>query len=172
MAEGKIVYIASPYAGDIENNIRFAKAACRLAMEEGSTPVAAHLLYPQMLDDSIPEQRELGIRMGLKLLEACSELWLCGSRVSDGMQEELKAAWSQDKCIVEKRNLIRRLTPLECERLQGFPDGWTDIPGASDSARYKALGNSVAIPCVDFVLRGIAYFLRKREGRGQAPEDV
>ena len=58
-------------------------------------------------------------------------------------------------------HLISRLTPLECERLQGFPDGWTDIPGASDSARYKALGNSVAIPCVDFVLRGIAYFLRK-----------
>ena len=57
--------------------------------------------------------------------------------------------------------LIRRLTPLECERLQGFPDGWTDIPDASDSARYKALGNSVAIPCVEFLLRGIAYFLRK-----------
>ena len=68
---------------------------------------------------------------------------------------------SQNKCIVERRNLIRRLTPLECERLQGFPDGWTLIPGASDSARYKALGNSVAIPCVSFVLRGIAYFLRK-----------
>ena len=48
--------------------------------------------------------------------------------------------------------LIRRLTPLECERLQGFPDGWTDIPGASDSARYKALGNSVAIPCVEFIM--------------------
>ena len=68
---------------------------------------------------------------------------------------------SEDKCIVENRRLIRRLTPLECERLQGFPNHWTDIPGASDSARYKALGNSVAIPCVDFVLRGIAYFLRK-----------
>lgn len=68
---------------------------------------------------------------------------------------------SQNKCIVERRNLIRRLTPLECERLQGFPDGWTLIPGASDSARYKALGNSVAIPCVSFVLRGIAFFLRK-----------
>ena len=39
--------------------------------------------------------------------------------------------------------LIRRLMPLECERLQGFPDGWTGIPNASDSARYKALGNSV-----------------------------
>ena len=68
---------------------------------------------------------------------------------------------SEDKCIVEKRKLIRRLTPLECERLQGFPDHWTDIPGASDSARDKALGNSVAIPCVDFILRGIAYFLRQ-----------
>ena len=52
--------------------------------------------------------------------------------------------------------LIRRLTPLECERLQGFPDGWTDIPSASDSARYKALGNSVAIPCVEYVMAGIA----------------
>ena len=48
------------------------------------------------------------------------------------------SAWDAD-C----RNLIRRLTPLECERLQGYPDGWTDVPGASDSARYKALGNSV-----------------------------
>ena len=52
--------------------------------------------------------------------------------------------------------LIRRLTALECERLQGFPDGWTDLPGASDSARYRALGNSVAIPCVEFIMRGIA----------------
>lgn len=60
---------------------------------------------------------------------------------------------SDDKCIVENHNLIRRLTPLECERLQGFPDGWTNT-GASDSARYKALGNSVAIPCVEYVMRG------------------
>ena len=56
--------------------------------------------------------------------------------------------------------LIRRLTPLECERLQGFPDGWTDIPGASDSARYKALGNSVAIPCVEFIMSRIAAAFR------------
>ena len=56
--------------------------------------------------------------------------------------------------------LIRRLTPLECERLQGYPDGWTDIPGASDSARYKALGNSVAIPCVEFIMSRIAAAMR------------
>lgn len=66
---------------------------------------------------------------------------------------------SQDKCVLSPTSLIRRLTPLECERLQGFPDGWTDIPNASDSSRYKALGNSVAIPCVDYVLFGIALVL-------------
>lgn len=65
-----------------------------------------------------------------------------------------------------ENNLVRRLTPLECERLQGFPDGWTNIEKASDSARYKALGNSVAIPCVDFIMRGIAYFLRKEKEEG------
>ena len=62
--------------------------------------------------------------------------------------------------------LIRRLTPLECERLQGFPDGWTDIPGASDSARYKALGNSVAIPCVDFIVKCMADAIRESERYG------
>lgn len=75
----------------------------------------------------------------------------------------------QGKCIVDMSSLVRRLIPLECERLMGFPDYWTDIPGASDSARYRALGNSVAVPCVDFILCGITYFLRKM---GEEEEDV
>ena len=50
---------------------------------------------------------------------------------------------------------IRRLTPWECELLQGFPLGWTDTPSASDSARYRALGNSVAIPCVEFIMKSL-----------------
>ena len=65
----------------------------------------------------------------------------------------------QDVLAAGVRALIRRLTPLECERLQGFPDGWTDIPGASDSARYRALGNSVAIPCVEYLIRRIVIVL-------------
>ena len=56
----------------------------------------------------------------------------------------------------ERPLLIRRLTPLECERPQGFPDFWTELRGASDSARYRALGNSVAIPCVEYIMRGLA----------------
>ena len=62
--------------------------------------------------------------------------------------------------------IIRRLTPLECERLQGFPDGWTDIGAwtdekgklhqeSSDSARYKALGNSIALPPWKWVIKRI-----------------
>lgn len=51
--------------------------------------------------------------------------------------------------------LIRRLTPWECELLQGFPLGWTDIPSASDSARYRALGNSIPVPCVEFIMKSL-----------------
>lgn len=50
---------------------------------------------------------------------------------------------------------VRRITPTECERLQGLPDGWTDIPGATDTARYKALGNGMAQPCPDYVIERI-----------------
>lgn len=56
--------------------------------------------------------------------------------------------------VIKPRSVVRRLTPLECERLQGFPDNWTE--GESDAARYKALGNSVALPCVDYIMSGIA----------------
>jgi len=58
--------------------------------------------------------------------------------------------------LIASPYVVRRLTPLECERLQGYPDGWTeyghDGKRISDSQRYKALGNSVAVPCVVYVL--------------------
>lgn len=84
--------------------------------------------------------------------EGISTLRACGGTNGGGSEN-----------LAVKRNLVRRLTPLECERLQGFPDGWTNIEKAADSPRYKALGNSVAIPCVRFVMRGIAYFLQRQE---------
>lgn len=92
MKKNKLVYIASPYAGDIESNVAFAKTACRYAVEQGCTPVAVHLLYPQILNDAVPVEREAGIQMGLRVLEVCDELWLCGDRISHGMQVELDAA--------------------------------------------------------------------------------
>ena len=62
--------------------------------------------------------------------------------------------------VMINRYAVRRLTPLECLRLQGFPDYWLDIEGMSDTAKYRAIGNSLAIPCVDYVMEGIAEALR------------
>ena len=51
---------------------------------------------------------------------------------------------------VSTGSVVRRLTPMECERLQGFPDGWTD--GQADSNRYKQMGNAVAVPVVEWII--------------------
>lgn len=58
--------------------------------------------------------------------------------------------------------LLRRLTPLECERLQGLPDNWTliDSKSCSDNSRYKAIGNGMAQPCADFVMKRVYEFLQ------------
>lgn len=58
---------------------------------------------------------------------------------------------SQDKHGVYDGTKIRRLTPTECERLQGFPDGWTE--GVSDTQRYKVLGNAISVPVVEFIVK-------------------
>lgn len=57
---------------------------------------------------------------------------------------------------------VRRLTPTECLRLQGFPDWWLDIEGASDTAKYKAIGNSLAIPCVDYIMHNVAFVEKQK----------
>ena len=81
----------------------------------------------------------------------CGPLTASGASVGHG-GESLISDNTTD-CI----SVVRRFTPLECERLQGFPDNWT--AGESDLARYKALGNSVALPCVDYIMSGIADIL-------------
>jgi len=105
----KLVYICSPYAGDVEKNIRFARAACRYAAEQGCAPVPVHLLYPQILNDAIPSQREAGIRMGLRVLASCEELWICGERVSHGMSCE----------IAEAKRLGIPILNISTEQIQG-----------------------------------------------------
>ena len=102
----------------------------------------------------------------------CDPLLLCrgigASGTDDGEGIEGEAAELNQ--ALPAAYLIRRLTPLECERLQGYPDGWTNLSGASDSARYKALGNSVAIPCVEYVLQGVALALKADGEPEKTPE--
>jgi len=105
----KLVYICSPYAGDTETNVQFARGACLYVSKQGCAPVAVHLLYPQILNDDIPAQRELGIQMGLRMLASCDELWICGSRISHGMSCE----------IAEAERLGIFVRSLSAEEIQG-----------------------------------------------------
>lgn len=66
--------------------------------------------------------------------------------------KSLTIATNNDQTLFTESS-VRRLTPRECERLQGFPDDWTE--GQSDSTRYKQMGNAVAVPVVDWIIAGI-----------------
>jgi DNA (cytosine-5)-methyltransferase 1 len=84
---------------------------------------------------------------------------------SGTLQSKNKPGYSLDfQNPVRSGYIVRRLTPTECERLQGYPDGWTkyghDGKEISDTRRYQMLGNSVAVPCVAFVLGNIAFRIR------------
>jgi hypothetical protein len=63
--KGDRVLVESPYAGDVKRHILYLKACMRDCLDRGEYPFASHMLYTQVLDDSIPEERELGIRAGL-----------------------------------------------------------------------------------------------------------
>ena len=91
----KLVYIASPYAGDVQANTEAAKSYCRAALEEGVVPIAPHLLFPQFMGTKeTPQTRELALHMALILLTRCNELWYFGDTVSEGMKKEIsRARW-------------------------------------------------------------------------------
>lgn len=74
----------------------------------------------------------------------------------EGVHHPLRTATGDGDPTVRTGEVIRRLTPLECERLQGFPDGWTDIEGNPDTQRYRQLGNAVAVPVAEWILRRLA----------------
>jgi DNA (cytosine-5)-methyltransferase 1 len=92
----------------------------------------------------------------LVMAQGCSTAEIC-----EDMSPTLTAHHEQP-LLAKARGSVRRLTPLECERLQGYPDYWCHIPGASDSAIYKAIGNSFAIPCAYFVISGCIAELEKQ----------
>lgn len=87
-----IVYICSPFSGDVEGNVANARRYSRYAVDKGYIPIAPHLLFPQFLDDNNPEERELGLFFGNALMSKCAEVWVFGSRISSGMEAEIKRA--------------------------------------------------------------------------------
>ena len=87
-----IVYICSPFAGDIDANVKAARAYSHFAVEAGYIPIAPHLLFPQFLNDADPQERQLGLFFGNALMSKCSEVWVFGKHISSGMEAEIKRA--------------------------------------------------------------------------------
>lgn len=87
-----LVYICSPYAGDIEQNVNMARVYSRFAVKNTCIPLTPHLLYPQFMDDGSPAERELALFMGLVLLTKCEQVWVFGGVISAGMAAEIAKA--------------------------------------------------------------------------------
>lgn len=94
-----MVFVSSPFAGDVKTNVRNARKYARFTMKQGMIPVPPHLLFPQILNDNNPSERALGMRFGMALLRHCDELWVFGDRLSPGMSAELEAAKRMRKRI-------------------------------------------------------------------------
>lgn len=87
-----LVYICSPYSGDVEKNVKNARRFCRFAFEKNCIPIAPHLLFPQFLDDDNPKEREFAMLMDIVLMGKCSEVWVLNTRISSGMAREIEKA--------------------------------------------------------------------------------
>ena len=78
-----------------------------------------------------------------------------GGKVHNPTAQALRSGAEHNYQFAQVGMQVRRLTPTECERLQGFPDGWTE--GFSDSCRYRMLGNAVAVPCAEWIARRLTH---------------
>lgn len=89
----KCVYICSPYSGDTERNIKYAKELTAQAIMDGYCPITPHLYIPLCLNDNEPRERKQGLEIALRLLEQC-DLLIVGTRfkISKGMEVEIETA--------------------------------------------------------------------------------
>lgn len=85
-----LVYICSPYSGDIESNIENARRYSRFAVDKHCIPIAPHLLFPQFMREET--ERETALFMGIVLLTKCAEMWVFGEYISSGMTVEIAKA--------------------------------------------------------------------------------
>lgn len=110
----KKVYICSPCRGDYENNIQRAKEYSRAAVEKGVIPVTPHIYLTQFMDDNVPEERELALKIGSELVLGCSELWAFGiDHPSAGMAAEIELAKAHGIPVRNGFEAISELKPDE-----------------------------------------------------------
>jgi len=87
-----MVFVCSPFAGSVQENVQNARRYSRFAYISGYMPITPHLMYPRFLDDEQCKERQAGMEMGIRLLDLCEELWVFGDHYSSGMQREISHA--------------------------------------------------------------------------------
>lgn len=85
-----LVYVCSPYRGDVERNAECARRYSRFAVDRGAIPIAPHLLFPQFMSEKT--ERGLAMEMDLTVLEHCRELWVFSGNITEGMRAEISEA--------------------------------------------------------------------------------
>ena len=85
-----LVYICSPYSGDIELNTKKAQCFSRFAVDQGAIPLTPHLLLPQFMKEE--SERELAMFMDMVFLSKCEQVWVFGGVISEGMKAEIEKA--------------------------------------------------------------------------------
>lgn len=90
----KLVYVASPVSGDVENNLKQTAEYCRNVFDAGFIPVCPHLTFIplQVLDENNPVERKIGMDAGLEMLKVCDEVWAFGPTITEGMRKEIDVA--------------------------------------------------------------------------------
>ena len=87
-----LVYICSPYRGDVEGNTKKTREFCEFALNKGQIPLAPHLMFPQFMTEERSEERELALFMDIVLMGKCDEVWVLADRISSGMRSEIETA--------------------------------------------------------------------------------
>jgi DNA (cytosine-5)-methyltransferase 1 len=166
-----LCYSVDQGGGKSSVDVREDKAPTLTTTHDGA-PAVCYGWYPQMKAESITWTEDKatclvngtnpGFHNGVCVAVDCRNA--TEDTVNGALQSNAAHSLNGNN-VVRTRYIVRRLTPLECERLQGYPDGWTDIGEwtdsngkkrqTSDAARYKALGNSIALPPWKWVLKRI-----------------
>lgn len=155
----KIVYIASPFAGNIATNVAFAKSAAKYAIAKGMAPYIPHLTLPAVLNDNDPEERALGIKLNCEILSRCDELWVFRYHgISADMKAEIN--YAKEKGIptrfldIDPRDGVHASACQNCmnrvDRVAAKPTGKADSISCCLVKNEQRIDTQTIIRCEDF----------------------
>ena len=159
----KFVYICSPCRGDYKKNLQQARDYCREIVKKWPdvVPIAPHLYFLQFLDDTVPNERSLGMEAGIALLDMCDEIWVYGlSSPSEGMKAEIEYAKEHGIPIRNGHNAWKENDHPEEE----IGDALLVLPARVNDLNGMAVIESTTVKIPGEVVMELAQSLRRNKG--------